>query len=62
MTKQFKLITQAMETNQTFKKYIDIIKKESKEPFKDLQDLEYILQGHTVKQVTDFLPRFISLL
>lgn len=55
-------IRQAIEVIPDFKNYINIIKERSDTPEEDLQSLEFILCGHTVKQVYDFLPRFISLI
>ena len=62
MEKQFTLIQQAIKEIPKFRNYIEQIKTESTTPREDLQALEFILQNHTIKQVYDFLPRFVSLL
>lgn len=55
-------INKACEQIPQFNEYINIIKEQSTEPIKDLNDLELILRTHTTEQVFEFLPRFISLL
>ena len=55
-------IREALSEKPEFERYIKMVEEQSSMVATDLSSLDYILTYHTIDQIIDFMPKFISLI